>query len=541
MFCLLSLSLSPGKENCFGQVTLADDIILAGQGKENASKSQKTNLGRTPGTLASPFHRSPGSTDVILGPDPNRRIAPLAQRARRPVNPAHHALPNSGGLPIGQGLAPAIEKIRMPGALPEQEPSGSDAGAFDDLGDQQAGPTALSLDAAIDLLVHSNKDLQSKYLEIPQAQADVLTAGLRENPLFFYSTDQVPYSAYSKQRPGQVGSGISVVFPIDYSGKRRARVTVAEREKCVLEAQYRDAVRLAIDNLYTAFVDVLAQQQSSLTADRGLKLLDQLLAQARSKLPRGDEDEDAIDDLTIERELAAMSREDQRGRQEEARRKLGELLGLTAGEADTLKLQGTLRDPGPEPPALGDLVSIALGQRPDLVAHRLGIERAQAELMQERAERFSDAYFLYTPFEYRDNHPEGTSSTSAWGAGLFISVPLFNRNQGNLRKARYNIDQSQVEARAVEQSVISEVRQAVGDLKGSRADLQRLEKTAVPALKRKRDRALRKLRAGEMSMSAFLAIERDSTSLVRYYRQTLARHRRNALKLNTAVGHRVMP
>ncbi len=42
------------------------------------------------------------------------------------------------------------------------------------------GPAnGLTLDQAIELLVHRNLDLRAKYLEIPQARADVLTASLR--------------------------------------------------------------------------------------------------------------------------------------------------------------------------------------------------------------------------------------------------------------------------------------------------------------------------------------------------------------------------
>ena len=43
-------------------------------------------------------------------------------------------------------------------------------------------PDGLTLDQAIELLVQQNLDLRAKYLEIPQARADVLTASLRANP-----------------------------------------------------------------------------------------------------------------------------------------------------------------------------------------------------------------------------------------------------------------------------------------------------------------------------------------------------------------------
>ncbi len=184
-------------------------------------------------------------------------------------------------------------------------------------------------------------------MEIPQAEAEAApTAGLRENPLLFYSGYSVPDGSYSQKSPGEINHGFSVVVPLDYSGKRRSRVRLAEREKCVLEAQYRNAVRLAIDDLYTAYVDALAQRQSARSAERGLGLIDHLLAESRARSPRQGADEDALDDLTIECELAAISLGDVRARFVTAKQRLATLLDLSPGEADSLELKGSLHNLG---------------------------------------------------------------------------------------------------------------------------------------------------------------------------------------------------
>ena len=43
----------------------------------------------------------------------------------------------------------------------------------------------MSLDTAIEILVKQNLDLEAARLEIPMADADVLTANLRANPVFY--------------------------------------------------------------------------------------------------------------------------------------------------------------------------------------------------------------------------------------------------------------------------------------------------------------------------------------------------------------------
>ena len=523
------------------QISLADDIIAAAtQGKENARERVRSRLGPAPGTAASPYRRSPGSTDVVLGGVPNRRLVPLPQLSRRPSDASELALPTPDRSPLEHGLAPSVERLQLPDALPPPGP-GDSPGAPTDLDDEQGPPEGLDLDEAIRRLLQDNRDLRSKFLEIPQAEADIITAGLRENPLLFYSSGSVPYGSYSNQRPGDISHGISIVYPLDYSGKRRTGAEVARVEKCVLEAQYREAARLEVDNLYTAFVDVLAARQAVQASRRGLGLFDRLAADAGRRGPATAAGQEALDDLAIERDLAAMSVGDEQARFEKAKRRLATLLEIPPAEVAGLQVRGSLRVLDPSPPPVETLVSIAMARRPDLEAHRRGVHRAKSEQAQERAERFSDAYLLYTPFEYRDNSQSGRLSSTTWGAGLFVSIPIFNRNQGNLRRARINIEQSHLELAAVERLVVAEVTQAARDFERTRDDILRLEQITLPAVRRKRDRAWARLDSGEIDQGTFLAVQRDTTALVRYHRETLVRHRRNTLKINTAVGQRIMP
>jgi cobalt-zinc-cadmium efflux system outer membrane protein len=518
------------------QVSLADDIIVAAQGKENAARSRESALGEPPGTTTSPYRRSPGSSDIMLGADPNRRLAPLPRLSRRPVRPSAYQTPSTEIQETEQGLAPAIERLRLPTSR-LSDPTSDIATETQDVGP----PGGLTLDAAIERLMHANRELRTKFLEIPQAEADVLTAGLRENPLLFYSSDGVPYGSYSARRPGDISHGVSIVLPFDYSGKRRARIALAEVEKRLLEFQFQEAVRIEIDNLYTAFVDAMAARNAVHTAERSFGLIGELLANRDRTPPKTEQEQDDLDSLVIERDIAAMSAGDERQRYQKAKQRLGELLDLAPDEADRLEVAGPIRMETPELPPLEELLAIAEERRPDLAAQRLGVQRAQAELAHEDSERFSDAYFLYTPFGYRDNSQTGELSSVSWGAGLFVSAPLFNRNQGNIRRAHLNVDQSQNEADALEHRVVSEVRQAARDFQNSSEDLRRLEEVTLPAVRRKRDKAWTRLRAGRISAEAFLNVQRDTTSIVRYYRDTMTRHRRNTLKLNTALASRLLP
>ena len=149
------------------------------------------------------------------------------------------------------GVSHAVAACHRPLALPD-EPEEEDEGP----------PDGLTLDVAIQRLVRQNYDLRTKWMEIPQARADVLTASLRANPLVFGSVSAIPYGQYSAQRPGQTDYSGTVIYPVNVSHKRTARTEVACEAQRVLEAQYQDAVRLAIDRLYMAYLDVITAHET---------------------------------------------------------------------------------------------------------------------------------------------------------------------------------------------------------------------------------------------------------------------------------------
>ena len=58
----------------------------------------------------------------------------------------------------------------------------------------------------------------------------------------------------------------------------------------------------------------------------------------------------------------------------------------------------------------------------------------------------------------------GDKSTTAWALGITLPLPVFNRNQGNIERARINIEQTMLQLDAVERIAASEI--------GDGADLQ---------------------------------------------------------------------
>ncbi len=390
-----------------------------------------------------------------------------------------------------------------------------------------AGPSdgpqrGITLDEAVGLLLRDNLELRAQCSEIPQAEADVLTAGLRANPIVFVDAQQVPYGTFAPKSTGvPIQYDANIVHPFDLSGKRRARVTTAVWSKRVVGARYRDAARRQIDNLYKAYVDALVAQENA-----------ELMARK-----------------DFARDIASrVAEEDPRAVLSDAQRTLAVLLNLPPGELARRRLRDRLdyrREDEPALPPPPALACTALESRPDLAALRLNIARADADIALAKANRFEDVLALYQPYTFHDGRTGDFKNSTAWAAGLTVPLPLYNRQQGNIQKARLIAEQARTQLASYEKTVAAEVQDAIEEHEAAHAaifhtagDVTELQAMGKIDLKGryKDDETV------QMMLVVLEKLKDESyVEKLRRHGAAIVRHRRSMLRLNTVVGARVMP
>ena len=124
---------------------------------------------------------------------------------------------------------------------------------------------------------------------------------------------------------------------------------------------------------------------------------------------------------------------------------------------------------------------------------------------------------------------------------MTVPLPVYNRNQGNIQRARLNVEQTKVELAAQERRVIAEVKQAEKEYLVARASAERLRQVALPAAQQVLSTAIVRYRAGEQDILYVLNAFRQYNDFVRQYLSTWLRYRRAMLRLNTAAGRRLLP
>jgi outer membrane protein, heavy metal efflux system len=407
----------------------------------------------------------------------------------------------------------------------------------------QEGPEdGLTLDQAIEKCIKENLDLRAQYYEIPQGEADILTASLRSNPIFYADSQLVPYGQYTNARPGgQTQYDVNVSYPLDLTRKRKYRTISAARAKKVLEAQYQDAVRQQIDNVYGAFVDVLQARTAVLFSEKGVDGLKGVL-KTTTELNKGGENPRAdVRRVQILLDQAALGLNSNREAYRRALRALGVMLNMTPAEAEAVQIRGSLKDTFAGPPPGDDLIKMALQSRPDISSFRIGITRAQADVRLAQANILPDVYLLYQPYTLQDNSFQGLKSPTSWAIGLTIPIPVYNRNQGAIKRARLNVTQTQLQLESLERKAANDVRQAEQAYLVSLANVKRMEEAVVPDAEQVLKDSEQLFKKGEINLILFLAARKDYNDVAKSYLDALAAHRQSMLDLNTAVGIRILP
>jgi len=518
-----------GESPVFAQKQLADELLLLGAGQQ-AQRQEQAATSTAPGGQYNRLGPSPGAGQSAIQPLPGAesRVA----RRRDVLSVASNPLGGIHDRPQAELLAtpPHVAPAELPAGGPLELPQPGEEGP----------ENGITLDVAVATVVDQGLSLRAKFQEIPKATADVLTAGLRGNPLVFANVDNAPYGKYSPARPGETGYGVTIIQPIDINQKRAYRVIAAERARSVIHAQYQDAVRLEIDQLYTRYVDVLAARESLRYVEASLVGLQEVRTTVE-RLVRGNELTTLeVGRIEVQIDAAELAHLEALAAHEKARQGLAAILSRPAPEVMPFEIRGSIHTDISGVPGAEQMLDLARANRPDLRAFRLGMHRAAAEVDLAVKERYPDVFVLYSPWGLTDNSAIGGQNATSWGVSGMASVPLFNRNQGNIRRAELSGRQTRIEWEQLERQIEAEVRQGAHDFQVAHAKVKRLTETILPKSRTIRDKTLAQLRAGQIDTLTYLQAQREYVEIVRQHRDALITLRRAALQINTAVAVRIV-
>jgi outer membrane protein, heavy metal efflux system len=395
--------------------------------------------------------------------------------------------------------------------------------------------TRISLDDAVRMALQRNHALQALRSTIQQSMAEEVTANLRPNPVLGLDAQFLPIfqpnqlnSEYIDQQ-AQFDAGVGYLF--ERGRKRQHRLKAAQDLTTVVRSQVSDSERQLAFNVGQQFVDVLLAESTLEFAQQDLDSFQKTVGISNERFRVGDMSEG--DYLKIKLQLLQFQ-SDVSGARLAKLQSLAALRQLLGFESvpDDYDVQGTL-DYQPVHADLSGMKSVAAGNRPDLRAAQQAVVAAESQLALQRANGKMD---ITGTFNY--THTAGVNTGS-----FFYSMPLpiFNRNQGEIERARYAITQAQEQASETTQQVSTDVVSAYENLRTNEQIIQLYQGGYVDEAKQSRDISEYAYRKGAASLLDYLDSERTYRANQLAYRQALASYMLALEQMRQAVGTRNLP
>ena len=361
----------------------------------------------------------------------------------------------------------------------------------------QSTPSPLTLQQVIDLAQTRNPSLLSGRQHISAVRANEITAGLRQNPNLILSGSDVTLGADNPGNPYFYSANVSRLF--ERGEKRRWRMEAAEVSTFVTASQYQDVEHQAILAVKQAFTQMLAAKAAVKLADENLAGYRRTVELSHLRLDAGDIS--ATDFERIDLQLVEFESDDDAAQLSltQASDQLQVLLGPEKPDP-TFDIIGTL-DPPSISVGLTELTQRAVSDRPDYLAAQQAIHAAEANAKLAGANGTAD------PTLGAEYDRSGNDNS----AGFQLNIPLriFDRNQGEKERTRFEVDSSRLAAQAARNQVISDVDQAWSAYLAATKQAQRYNSRYLAEATRVRDNLEYSYRHGGTTLLDYLDGLRD--------------------------------
>ncbi|MDR0437268.1 MAG: TolC family protein [Bacteroidales bacterium] len=314
-----------------------------------------------------------------------------------------------------------------------------------------------------DLFIKQNLELLAERLSIDIADAAIAQARLWENPEL--TIGDVNFWASEERRDGEdipplFGNfGRNTQFTVELSqmiqmgGKRRKLIRLEQTSKDIAIAEFEDVLRNLKLELQTSVNELIYVQAFMNVLNRELELLTQVVESHRRQAAQGNIARTEL--LRFESALQEVESEIYENFME--LNALQTTLKVLLNIPPTYHLTVISENPSVKNPtaiSIMNLSELALSNRPDLKVFNLQTQFHERELSYEKAHRVPDLTVSANYDRY------GGIWGNYFGVGVSMPLPVFDRNQGNIRTAKISIDQTKYMSQQQQNIVRHEVTEA---------------------------------------------------------------------------------
>lgn len=312
--------------------------------------------------------------------------------------------------------------------------------------------TSLTIDTAINQFVKYNFDLKIAHQEADKAKADLTTAQRRPNPVFsgsYYYLDANHHFNDVSSSSAALAT-LHIDHPIELGGKRTRRIETANEAISFANALFEETKREQLFTLIGAYYQVQADEADLANAIADRHDFRDLLTIAQAKFSHGflsqiDLEKLQLQTIDYDNDVnsynAALSSD---------RESLAFLLSMNVNDIAL----SPLVLPEVFPTSIDDLILYAQENRSDCLMAKQNTKLSDSSVELEKANAIPDLTVGIEMENYAPTYPP------LFGISAAIPLPIYDRNQGAIQKARITALQAKTQQSKTLQQAASEVRQA---------------------------------------------------------------------------------
>ncbi len=450
------------------------------------------------------------------------------------------------------GVVVAIFAVAAPGctlpkwgsSLPKPRPLGADLRAYQPGSREPTAPGRppgkrpnldeptgdLSLRRALSLALAKSPQLASFAWSVRQAEAGHLQASLVPNPEV-----EAEFENFGGSRDftgdDSLETTITLSQLIELGGKRAKRMALAAMDSKLAGWDYEARRIEVLTEVANRFIDVLVVQ-------RKLGLAKENLALARAALDTVTKRVDAGKAAGTEKLKASVEVATGRMRVRRlgrvlvaARQRLAATWGSTKPRFTSIR--GKLEDVVSLPAI--DVLAPLLRQSPEIARWTQEIQQRQAALDLAKAGAVPD---VTVGVGYRHFRDLGEYD-EAMVASVSVPLPVFNRNQGEIRGARFSILKAKADRRGAEAEARAKLEKDYQELAAAYEDVVSLRDEVLPAAQSSFDASQKSFRAGKTGYLDVLDAQRTLTGIREQHVEALASYHRAVASVEGLIGQSI--
>lgn len=396
----------------------------------------------------------------------------------------------------------------------------------------------LTLQQALDQALTSNPGLQATRARLGITEAEIVTAGARQNPSIV-SDNGIAEKTYR----------LGLEQTIRLGGKRGKQVSLAQAQRDVLLAEINTAILDLRAEVRRAYTRLFNAQELLKSAEEIVATNERLMNVAQKRERAG-----AIANLDVQQAKVALLRAKDdaqvaHGEVVRSRTTLNILLGQPLAMVWNLTPPSPMTQPNPpvgdaklEPvPLKGEvslqqadleaLVKEALSRRPEIQQNAREITVTERQLDLAKANRIPDITLAAGP----DLVVEDETELNAFVVAS-IPVPLFNRQQGPILEARARRTQLEAQQAALKNRIISDVTSAFTGFTLNQERIWRFETELLPTAQNVVDMSRRSYEVGKSNILVPLNAQQEYMQTRLDYLRALQDFQNAISDLERAVG-----